>query len=148
MKSTIAAIAVTLALVGSAFSQTKSAKIGDAYGVAAVRTAIQFVNDWDKSGALLNELEAQITNPAEQASYDGMLALLMKTRTGQKAVNDKYSSLAKEAYAINGTPEIYRQWKIANAAYAASLQPCFTALKTNLQHRDGTIPQECMAPTK
>jgi hypothetical protein len=147
----IATVVLVLALTGSTFAQT-APKLSDAYGVAAVRTAIQFVNDWDKAGALLNELEAQITSPAEQESYDGLLVLLRKIRNGQRAVNEKLDarlktvpeyptiSIAERQARLN---KVFAQAEADNAAYAASLQPCFLALKTNLQHRDGTMPAEC-----
>jgi hypothetical protein len=177
MKKLLVIVVLILACAGAGFSQTTT-KLGDAYGVAAVRVAIQFVNNWDKSGALLNELEAQITGPAEQSSYDVMLSVFAKARIGQRAVNEKYDALMSKqdeevkaawlatehaAWLVTkhkrgqreederlpdsiASPDhsiLMSQWEGANAAYADSLRPCFTALKTNLQHRDGTMPKEC-----
>ena len=124
MKSTIAAIAITLALVVPAFAQ--AIKLGDAYGVAAIR----FVNAWssDQSAAwpTLSELEAQISSDAEQASYDGIVKIVKADRAANFAINSKPGATMAD---IN--------------AYYATRQPCYDALKTNLKHRDGTIPAEC-----
>jgi hypothetical protein len=120
--------------------RAQDTKLGDAYGVAAVRAVIQFESDWDKAGQLLIELEAQISSPAEQASYDNILAVLKTVQTGQRRVNDAYD-YCSQPNTMNTCK--WDAWKAANAAYAASIQPCFTALKTNLKRRDGTVPQEC-----
>ena len=128
MKTAIAAIAVTLALAGSAFSQTKSAKIGDAYGVAAMRYVIAVSNSKPDAikAPLLDELQAQISSSAEQANYDGISSL-------------------DDVFYHNAPPMLSDDDRHVRSVLYHS---CLVAVKANLKRRDGIIPQECMAPTK
>lgn len=75
--------------------RTAAAPIGDAYGVAAMRvviatqapgrtTRMAVSSDEGKQKVLdlLQELEAQISSPAEQASYDGIVNALKLPDSG------------------------------------------------------------------
>jgi len=133
-------------------AQTK--KIGDAYGVAAMRAIIRYMaHDQDTSDpgllSLLDELEAQISSPAEQSSYDDIRSIL-------KARDDKWDNLiapVKDVLKSSGINDsritsLRKQADQDFVQYKASRLPCLIALKTNLKHRDGTIPQECKIGVK
>jgi hypothetical protein len=128
MKTLISIAITVLVLVASALTQTAPAlKLGDAYGVAAIRFVNAWMEDQDKAYPTLKELEAQISSDSEQASYDGIATKIVK------ADRDKN-------YAINSDP---KSTQADIAAYYASRQPCYADLKTNLKHRDGAIPATC-----
>ncbi len=130
-------IAILILLTGCIQAQTD--KIGDAYGVAAMRTIIarEAVRDHEP---LLTELEAQISSPAEQASYDGIVSVL------QRSENERVAIVAPVVAATRSnsmTSELKQQEESQLARWRASWTLCFEALKANLKHRDGVIPKEC-----
>lgn len=119
-------IALTMVL-WSAFAQAAATpKLGDPYSVAAIRFVNEWIEDQDKAWPTLSELEAQISSDPEQASFDGITKIAKADRDKNFAINSDPKSTAADI-----------------AAYYASRQPCYAALKTNLKHREGTIPVEC-----
>jgi len=130
-------IAILILLTGCV--QAQSSKIGDAYGVAAMRTIIarEAVRD---HAPLLVELEAQISSPAEQASYDGIVSVLQRSEDERKSIVAPAVAASK---AHLPTEELEKQEDAQLAKWRASWNVCFEALKTNLKRRDGAIPKEC-----
>jgi hypothetical protein len=137
MKRFIGIALLTLALASSAVCQTTT-KLGDAYGVAAMRVALseqgvyytldQAVAREKTLHSLMFELEVQISSPAEQASFDVFLAIQEKKRVeGQKESNTTDTSV------------MFDRMLLRDKAFV----PCYAALETNLKHRDGTMPKEC-----
>jgi hypothetical protein len=137
------AIALTCLLQAQAQDQPKN-KISDGFGIAAIRFVNQQSLDRDKAGPLLEELEAQISSDTEKATFDGLVKLVAKVRTGQRNLNEHWGALiSAEKSGSDKQHEIFAQAEKENALYELSLKPCYVALKTNFMHRDGTIPTLC-----
>lgn len=118
-----------IALLGTfssvAWGPENKPKLGDAYGVAALRFVIARNAEQDKSAPLLNELEAQISSDAEESSYNGILTVIRADRDRNKAINTDNG----------GGMTISRYYEMRQA--------CYDSLKTNLKRRDASMPKEC-----
>lgn len=104
-------------------SRVAAIPIGDAYGVAAMRVVIATQGNMSEDAGkqkvfdLLQELEAQITSPAEQASFDAIL-----------------NALTSGNIHLDG-----------RTYFNPGLRPqCRADLKYALKHRDGTTPTACL----
>lgn len=165
MKAYFAAIAAAIfILVGLSQAQTKTtkkpaapaaAKLGDAYATAALRAIITKQNPTDLTKfeenirKALEEMEAQVSSPAEQKSFDGIKELFDDSKS---FIHFMVLSAATERElktfnrSLSGSDPEYKESDDASArtSLADAEKPCYDALKANLKRRDGTMPKECV----
>ncbi len=152
MKSLIAS--AVLLLAASVLAQAQPAKkpatnkLSDSYAIAALRGVIASENtdlDLDKIkaniSAALDEMEAQVSSPADQKSFD---ALKLRFEGEMAYLNILKAQLNfEQATADMGVAVPPPGAKAMWAEDVAHRKSCEGSLKANLKQRDGVFPKEC-----